>query len=88
MFLEFWIRCIVDDLGFIFKNQVIWHYGLGNNNTKRNWQTKHDVIIFATKTNNYTWNEMRGEITPQMKKNYRYKDDVGFYIILKGKNTI
>ena len=68
--ISHWLRLIMEDIGLLFQNQIVWHYGLGNNNKKRNWQDKHDVILFATKTNDYTWNDMRGEVTPQMKSKY------------------
>jgi len=83
--ISHWLRLIMEDIGLLFQNQIVWHYGLGNNNKKRNWQDKHDVILFATKTNEYTWNDMRGEVTPQMKAKYCHKDEEGFYMMSYGK---
>ena len=48
--ISHWLRLIMEDIGLLFQNQIVWHYGLGNNNKKGNWQDKHDVILFATKT--------------------------------------
>ena len=83
--INHWIRCIMDDVNFIFKNEIIWEYGLGNNNKKLNWQEKHDTILFATKYKEYTWNDSRGEVTPQMKQKYCHKDDLGYYMMSYGK---
>lgn len=83
--ISHWLRLIMEDIGLLFQNQIVWHYGLGNNNKKRNWQDKHDVILFATKTKDYTWNDMRGDITPQMKAKYCHQDEDGFYMMSYGK---
>jgi site-specific DNA-methyltransferase (adenine-specific) len=83
--INHWLRLIIEDIGLLFQNQIVWHYGLGNNNKKRNWQDKHDVILFATKTKDYTWNDMRGDITPQMKAKYCHQDGNGFYMMSYGK---
>jgi len=83
--ISHWLRLILEDVGLLFQNEIVWQYGLGNNNKKRNWQEKHDTILFATKTNNYTWNDMRGDVTPQMKDKYCHKDEDGFYMMSYGK---
>ena len=83
--ISHWLRLIMEDTGLLFQNQIVWHYGLGNNNKKGNWQDKHDVILFATKTKKYTWNDMRGDVTPQMKAKYCHKDEDGFYMMSYGK---
>ena len=83
--ISHWIRCIMEDIDFNFQNEIIWHYGLGNNNTKYNWQNKHDTILFYTKTNDYTWNDMRGEVTKQMESKYCHEDEVGKYMMSYGK---
>ena len=38
-----------------FRNEIIWHYSSGGASKKR-FSKKHDVILFYTKTNNYTFN--------------------------------
>lgn len=83
--ISHWLHVMIEDTGLLFQNQIIWHYGLGNNNKKKNWQDKHDVILFATKTDNYLWNDMRGEVTPQMKNKYCHKDEIGYYMLSYGK---
>jgi len=83
--INHWLRLILEDVGLLFQNEIIWQYGLGNNNKKRNWQEKHDTILFATKTKDYTWNDMRGDVTPQMKAKYCHRDEDGFYMMSYGK---
>ncbi len=83
--INHWLRLVLEDVGLLFQNEIVWQYGLGNNNKKRNWQEKHDTILFATKTNNYTWNDMRGDVTPQMKAKYCHQDEDGFYMMSYGK---
>ena len=83
--ISHWIRCIFEDVGIILQNEIAWEYGLGNNNKKRNWQEKHDTILFATKTDKYIFNDMRGEVTPQMKAKYCHKDERGFFMMSYGK---
>ena len=68
-----------------FKNDIIWKYGLGNSRTNGRYQTKHDNILFYTKTNNYIFNNIRGEITPQMYAKYCHEDEQGRYMISNGK---
>jgi site-specific DNA-methyltransferase (adenine-specific) len=83
--INHWLRLILENVELLFQNEIVWQYGLGNNNKKRNWQEKHDTILFATKTNNYTWNDMRGDVTPQMKAKYCHQDKDGFYMMSYGK---
>jgi len=83
--ISHWLRLLLDDFGLLFKNEIVWQYGLGNNNKKRNWQEKHDTILFVTKTNNYIWNDMRGDITQQMKSKYCHQDEDGFYMMSYGE---
>ena len=82
-----WIRCIMDDIfGYDnFRNEIIWCYGLGNNNKKINWQDKHDNILFYSKGKNYIWNDMRGNVTKQMEEKYCHKDEYGNYMMSYGK---
>lgn len=68
-----------------FINEIIWKYGLGNGNSNTKYLTKHDNILFYSKSNSYTFNNIRGNITNQMKAKYCHKDDLGQYMISKGK---
>jgi len=83
--ISHWLRVICEEIGLNFNNEIVWSYGLGNNNKKRNWQDKHDTILFLSKTDKYIWNDMRGNVTPQMKAKYCHKDSEGFYMMSYGK---
>ena len=83
--ISHWIRLIFEEIGLNLQNEICWEYGLGNNNKKGNWQSKHDTILFATKTKKYNWNDMRGEVTSQMKSKYCHKDEDGNYMMSYGK---
>lgn len=39
-----------------FRNEIIWSYGLGGSSPKR-YSRKHDVILFYTKSDRYTFNK-------------------------------
>ena len=68
-----------------FVNEIIWTYGLGNNNKKTSWQCKHDNILMYRKSSHFTWNEPRGKVTEEMVKKYCHIDENGKYMISYGK---
>ncbi len=56
-----------------FRNEIIWCYEIGSRG-KRAWGKKHDVILFYTKSDNYTFNvnEVR---SPRKKTNMKMEID-------------
>ncbi len=68
-----------------FLNEIVWHYGLGNPGGQRAFARKHDTILLYTKSANYTFNRLRGEITPAMAAKYRHQDEHGRYLLSYGK---
>lgn len=82
-----WVRCILDDVfGYKnFKNEIIWQYGLGNAMPRNNFLNKHDSILFYSKSNEYNFNIIRGEVTSQMKAKYCHEDSNGKYMLAYGK---
>ena len=50
-----------------FRNEIIWAYGLGGSSPKR-FSRKHDVILFYTKSNRYTFNKPQTPATSQKLK--------------------
>jgi len=58
--INHWIRCIMDDIfGYDnFLNEISWCYTSPSAKSKK-FQKKHDVILYYSKTNNYTFNEQR-----------------------------
>lgn len=68
-----------------FINEIIWKYGLGNANSKNKYLTKHDNILLYSKSKDYIFNNIRGEVTRQMKSKYCHEDELGKYMISKNK---
>ncbi len=66
-------------------NEIVWHYGLGNPGGRRAFARKHDTILLYTKSDNYTFNRLRGEVTPAMAAKYRHEDEHGRYLLSYGK---
>ena len=50
-----------------FRNEIIWTYGLGGSSPKR-FSRKHDVILFYTKSDSYTFNKPQTPATSQKLK--------------------
>ena len=50
-----------------FRNEIIWTYGLGGSSPKR-FSRKHDVILFYTKSERYTFNKPQTPATSQKLK--------------------
>jgi adenine specific DNA methylase Mod len=68
-----------------FVNEIIWHYGLGSSNRNLGFLRKHDNIYLYAKSENFIFNKLRGNVTPQMKAKYCHDDDIGKYMISYGK---
>lgn len=66
-------------------NEIVWHYGLGNPGGQRAFARKHDTILLYTKSSRYTFNRLRGDVTPAMAAKYRHEDEHGRYLRSYGK---
>lgn len=55
--INHWLRCIMDDIfGYEnFRNELVWLYKT-QGFSKNSYSKKHDVVLFYTKTDNYTFN--------------------------------
>ena len=55
--INHWIRCLMDDVFEYgnFRNEIIWAYRSGGK-TKKTFSSKHDIIYWYSKTENYTFN--------------------------------
>jgi DNA modification methylase len=84
--ISHWVRCIMDDIFNYsnFRNEIVWSYDLADN-SKKNFAKKHDVIIFYTKKDKWTfnYNDIRIPYSDKTKKRYSSKSKVGF----GGKNS-
>jgi DNA modification methylase len=60
-----------------FRNEIIWKRTGAHSSAKR-WGPVHDVILFYTKGENYTWNPTYQAYEEEyLKGQYRFKDDEG-----------
>lgn len=82
-----YVRVMCDKIFGInnFRREIIWNYGLGNARGKSDLLEKHDTILKYSKTNNYNFNLIRGDVTPQMKAKYCHEDEDGKYMMSYGK---
>ena len=82
-----WIKAMLDSIfgRRNFRNEVIWHYGLGGFNVKRWFPKKHDVIFYYAKSKDSHHNKIRGKVSEYMEKKYSKQDDKGKYFIQKGR---
>ncbi len=55
--INHWMRCIMDDVfGYEnFRNEIVWGYSWGGV-SKNKYPSKHDHILYYSKTNKYTYN--------------------------------
>ena len=71
-----YLKMIMDEVfGFQnYQNEIIWNYGLGGS-TPRRWASKHDDILFYSKTNKWTFTPIMIPATSQMLKGQLKKED-------------
>ena len=66
-----------------FRNEIVWCYKDGAN-SKKNYNKKHDVILFYTKGEKYTFNygTIYRELSDSTVKKYKYEDENGKYRLM------
>ena len=91
--INHWIRCILDDIfGYDrFLNEIIWCYNT-QGYSKSKYSSKHDSVLFYSKTKNYTFNAecIRNE-NPSESTIKRFGKEIeknGFYIDFKSKKKV
>jgi len=69
-----------------FRNEIVWCYRTMQT-SKRGWARKHDIILFYTKGENYTFNlkEVLEPYPPDYQRRFRYTDDRGRRFMIRGK---
>ena len=91
--INHWMRCILDDIfGYDrFLNEITWNYNT-QGYSKNKYSSKHDVIIFYSKTKKYFFdaeiirNENPSDST--MKRFGKEIEKNGFYIDFKSKKKV
>ena len=76
-----YLKIILDNIFGVsnFQNEIIWSYRTGGA-TKRRFSRKHDIILFYTKSEEYTFNTLKERVYDSRE----YKD-VPFHIDTQGK---
>jgi len=89
--INHWLRCIMDDIfGYDrFLNEISWQYKSGGG-CKTNYNSKRDVILYYSKTKNYTFNIQKQKVRLWNKFGYKHieilKDNLGWYYNSSAKN--
>jgi len=90
--INHWLRLIMDDIfGYDnYRNEISWLYN-SQGKTKSSWNKKHDVILYYTKTENFTFNSdiVKDSISDLTYRRFKKEiDTYGYYTVLKnGKRT-
>ncbi len=59
-----------------FKNELIWKRSSAHSDARR-YGSVHDVLLFYTKSEEFTWNENYTDYDDEYKKRFRYQDPDG-----------
>ena len=65
-----------------FRNEIVWvrdPAGKGGKRVSRRWPRNIDVLLFYTKSDNYTFHQQYLPLTEKQKRAYRYQDAQGRY---------
>lgn len=90
--INHWMRILMDDVfGYDnFQNEIVWCYN-SQGKTKKQWNKKHDVILFYSKNKEFTFNShiVKDSISDLTYKRFKKEiDQHGYYTVLKnGKRT-
>lgn len=90
--INHWMRCLMDEVFEYknFRNELVWCYNSQGKTTKQ-WNKKHDVILYYTKTENFVFNSdiVKDSISDLTYRRFKKEiDTYGYYTVLKnGKRT-
>ena len=68
-----------------FRNEIVWHYGLGAASAQRHVLRKHDTIFVYAMSDESTFNRLRGDVTDAMLAKYCHEDERGRYMMSHGR---
>lgn len=83
-YLKLVLDAVFCSQGGDFKNEIVWAYDLGGRISKNAYGRRHDILLFYSKTNTYTfnWDEILGEWSDEGRAKFRYKDEKGSYRLI------
>ena len=67
-----------------FRNEIVWHYGLGGFNVKHWFPRKHDVLLYYARSSKSHHNKIRGNVSKWMDAKYSQEDENGRYFVQDG----
>lgn len=91
--INHWVRCLLDDIFGCqnFKNEIAWCYNT-QGYSKDKYSSKHDVILFYSKSKNYFFNaESIRNKKPSQSTIKRFGKEIqekGFYVDFKSKKEV
>ena len=67
-----------------FINEIAWCYNIGGRVSKKAYGRRHDLILFYTKTPDYTfnWDKVLGDWDEKGRAKFRYEDEKGRYRLI------
>lgn len=55
-----WVQCMMYEIGYLYRRQIIWHYDNGfGGYGRRNLRACYEPILWFTRTKNYIYHEIR-----------------------------
>jgi site-specific DNA-methyltransferase (adenine-specific) len=72
-------RILLDELfgERCFRNEIVWHYGLGGGAPSDAFARKHDTILFYARSDTSIFHAERGPVTRAMDAKYAHVDELG-----------
>jgi site-specific DNA-methyltransferase (adenine-specific) len=68
-----------------FRNEIVWHYGLGGRAPANAFARKHDTILFYARSASARFNPTRGDVTAAMAAKYAHQDEHGRFMHSYGR---
>lgn len=70
-----------------FVNEIVWDYGARATIRKAGFPRKHDVILWYSKSSNYTFNPLYKPYKDANMSRYNKEDETGKYALIKRKRS-
>jgi DNA modification methylase len=68
--------------------EIVWDKGFRGTERQRNWQQSHDIILYYTKSDHFTWNDQFQDYADSEMKRYNKQDAEGRrYALIKRRRT-
>lgn len=87
--INHWIRCLMDDVfGYEnFQNEIVWCYE-SSGKSKSKYSQKHDVILFYSKSKNFTYNEQYIKSEKNISRYNKIDENGNKYYMRSGKYKV